>query len=260
MPLIFSLNLFNGRLWGLALLGFLALCLASGGSYAINDMVDRQRDLLHPRKVERPIPSGRISRNQALVYAIVLIFASELLAILLGMGFLIINSVFIFLSLLYSVKLKDIFLVEAFVVAINYVLRAVSGDFAIDVKVSPWLIIGIFFLALLLVLGKRKSEILFLNNDAAIEHRSVLKNYTPELLNYAVATASGAIILAYAIYSINGPPGINDWRLVLTIPVAFFILTRYVYRMGKVIRQVLSAQEIIEGVIGFDYFEIRGST
>jgi 4-hydroxybenzoate polyprenyltransferase len=230
VALIFSMNLLNGVFWIMELLGFVALCLASSGSYVVNDILDSKRDMSHPRKASRPIPSGRISRNRAIAYAIVLLVASEVLAAYLETNFLIVNSLFIVLTFLYSSKIKNVFLVEAFVVALNYVIRGVSGAFIIDVRVSPWLIIGIFFLALLLVLGKRKCEILSLSVDKAVEHRPVLKNYTSEMLNYAIATTSAAIIVAYAIYSVTGPPGINDWRLVLTIPVAFFVLTRYVYR------------------------------
>ncbi|MFQ5970362.1 MAG: UbiA prenyltransferase family protein [Nitrososphaerales archaeon] len=263
VPLIFSLNLFDGNLWIPLLIGFVTLCLASGAVYVINDVVDYKKDLLHPKKAKRAIPSGRISRRQAIVYAIILILVSESIANFLGLNFLIINSIFIFSTILYSVKIKNIFLVEAFIIAVNYVLRAVAGAFAIDVQVSPWLIIAVFFLSLLLTFGKRKSEILFLPDDKNIEHRPVLKSYTPDLINYAITSTSSAIILAYAIYSVNGPPGIDDWRLVLTIPVGFFILTRYVYRTlrgeysgGELDNLLTSDKQLIGSILVYVSFAI----
>jgi len=178
IPLIFSLNLFDLNLWFLSMIGFLALCLAFGGSYVINDVLDYKRDMFHPRKSKRPVAAGRISRGYAISYAVLLVTVAMVIGFFLGTAFLIINSLIITLTISYSIVLKNIFLVEAFIIAINYVLRAISGAVAIDVKASPWLIIGIFFLALLLVLGKRKNETSFLNGNA-VQHRPVLRNYTP---------------------------------------------------------------------------------
>jgi len=142
----------------------------------------------------------------------------------------------IILTLSYSLYVKNIFLVDIFFIAINFVFRAVSGTFLIDTSeyfpISPWLIMGVFFVALLLAFGKRKNEIIFMK-DSAFNHRKVLNEYTPEILNFSIGITSASLVIAYSIYAMSGPPQINDWRLVLTIPVFFFTMILYVNHMLK---------------------------
>jgi len=227
VPLVFSLNLNNPESIFLSVIGFVILCLASGGSYTINDVLDYKKDLLHAEKKKRPIPSDRLSKNYAIVYGFILIASSLIFANLLNTGFFIIVSLLIISNLLYSKKGKNIFLVDVFMISINFVLRAVAGAFVIDVGVSPWLIIGIFFVALLLAFAKRLNELNLLK-DEAMGHRKVLAEYSTNFLNYSIGITSATVILAYSIYSIEGVGDIADWRLVLTIPVVFFIVLLYV--------------------------------
>jgi len=227
VPLVFSLNLFQPDLIILSFLGFVALCLASGGSYVINDVFDYKKDLLHPKKRNRPIPSRRLSVKSASIYGIALLIVGSILAFLLNEIFFIIVILLILSTFFYSKVAKNIFLLDVFLIAVNFVIRAVSGVFLISVDLSPWLIIGIFFVALLLGFTKRQNELNFLKEQAS-KHKKVLGQYTEKFLHYAIGQSSAASILAYSIYSISGPGIIGDWRLVLTIPVVFFILVSYV--------------------------------
>ena len=262
VPLVFSLNLFDSHSVLVSLLGFFILCLSSSGSYVINDLIDFKRDSLHPEKAKRPIPSGRVSRRLAIPLSICLLAASEILSHQLGISFLITNSTLIVLTLIYSLHAKNIFLLDIFLISINYVLRAVSGAFALEIKISPWLIMGVFFLALLLALAKRKNEILFLK-DNAVEHRKILKEYSNDILNYSIGVTSATIILAYSIYSMTGPASVNDWRLVLTIPVAFFIMILFIDKTykgtysGKELNNLLAKdKKLVGGVLFFIIFVI----
>jgi len=227
VPLVFSLNLNNLEAIFLSIIGFVILCLTSGGSYTLNDVLDYKKDLLHTEKKKRPIPSGRLSKNFAMLYGFILIASSLYFANLLNSEFFIIVSLLVISNLLYSKKGKNIFLLDVFIISINFVLRAVAGAFVIDVEVSPWLIIGIFFVALLLAFAKRLNELKLLK-DEAIGHRKVLGEYSVNFLNYSIGITSATVILAYSIYSIEGVGDIADWRLVLTIPVVFFIVLLYV--------------------------------
>ena len=227
VPLVFSLNLFQPDLIILSFLGFVALCLASGGSYVINDVFDYKKDLLHPKKRNRPIPSGRLSVKSASIYGIVLLIVGSILAFSLNEIFFIVVILLILSTFFYSKAAKDIFLLDVFLIAINFVLRAIAGVFLIGVDLSPWLVIGIFFVALLLGFTKRQNELNLLK-EQAVKHKKVLEHYTEKFLRYAIGQSSAASILAYSIYSINGPGIIGDWRLVLTIPIVFFILVSYV--------------------------------
>jgi|SRR5579883_1618244 len=232
IPLIFVLHLFDTTKLLLTISGFAVFCLSFSGSYIINDILDYKKDAIHPQKMRRPIPSGKLSKKQALTFAIILLTISEISSYYLNLSFLLTNSILICLTLIYSIQGKNIFLVDIFLISINYVLRAVGGAFVIGEKISPWLIMGVFFLALLLALGKRQNEISLLK-EKAIEHRKILDEYSPEILRYSITITSATIILAYSIYSMTGPIVINDWRLVLTIPVAFFILIMYINRINS---------------------------
>ena len=236
------MSLFKVDLWYPSFIGFLALCISFGASYIINDVIDYKRDLLHPVKAKRAIASGKLTRRQALIYSIILFSIGQILAINIGINFFLINLFMILLNLLYSIKLKNYFLVDAFVIAINYILRAVAGSFAIKIGVSPWLIMGIFFLALLLVFGKRKSEILFLD-EGSEGHRKVLHSYTSELLTFLITATSVVIITIYSMYIVQGISTVDDARMVFTLPLIFFILVKYV---GAMLRGDYKGREFSE--------------
>ena len=236
LPIIFSQQIFDFEIFSKNIYGFLILCMVFGGTYIINDILDLKKDIVHKEKCKRPLSSGRITKNQAITYAILLLISAEVLAFFLDSSFFVVTTLMIILTVSYSFYFKNIFLVDIFFISINYVLRAVSGIFLIETSngamLSPWLIIGVFFVALLLSFGKRKSEIIFLE-DSALKHRKVLKDYTNEFLNFSIGITAATILVSYSIYSMTGPPQINDWRLVLTIPVFFFILILYVNLMLK---------------------------
>jgi len=236
LPVIFSQQLFDFEIITQNIYGFLILCMAFGGTYVINDILDLKKDIIHPEKSKRPLASGKITKNQAIIYAISLLIVAEILAFFLDPSFFIVTTLMIVLTLSYSFYVKNIFLADVFFISINYILRAVAGTFLIAISdnfgMSPWLIMGVFFVALLLSFGKRKNEIAFLS-DSALKHRKVLSEYSPEILNFSIGITAATIIISYSIYSISGPPQINDWRLVLTIPVFFFILILYVNLMFK---------------------------
>ena len=259
LPLIFSQQIFEFEIAIKTVFGFGILCAVFGGLYIINDLIDYKKDLVHPEKAKRPLPSGRITKNRALVLALILLSSSAFLALILDPIFFLFTTLMILTTLCYSAFLKNIFLVDVFFIAINYVFRAVSGFFLLELtessSVSPWLIMGVFFVALLLAFGKRKSEIMYLK-DLAVNHRKSLNEYSQEMLNFSIGITAAAIIMSYSIYSISGPPQINDWRLVLTIPVFFFNLILYVNHIykgdfkGKELNHLLlSDKKLLGGII-----------
>jgi len=262
VPLIASHSLTEVDSLFLSIFGFVLLCLSSGGAYVLNDIIDSKKDLLHPEKKYRPIPSGKISKKQAIIFSIFILVFSEIASFYLDFQFFIINSLLIISMVLYSIKLKNIFLVDVFSISVNYVLRALSGAFLIDVRISPWLIIGIFFLALLLAFGKRKSETMFIENDTS-KYRDVLKEYSKEFLDYSIVIVAATIIVVYSIYAINGPFEIGDWRLAITIPIAFFILILYIniifsgkYKTKELNDLLISDKKIIISILVYSVMTI----
>jgi len=226
VPLIFSLNLLNVELFFLSLQGFILLCLSSSGLYIINDILDYKNDKFHHIKKHRPIASGKISKKSALVLAIIFLVLSITFSFQLNQMFFLINVLFIFLTIIYSVRAKNVAFLDVFLISLNYVFRAVAGGYLLSLEISNWLIIGIFFFALLLSFSKRYNEIKLLNNDS-ISHRKSLKRYSKHILRWSIYLSSAIILITYSVYALSGSATINDWRLGITIPIAFVIIFDY---------------------------------
>jgi len=220
VPAVFSLKLTNISIYLPLLMGFLSLSLASSAGYVFNDIRDLERDRLHPRKRYRPLASGQVSVKEAGLLMFMLIAASLGLAIPLGTCFTAYIVALTLVAFLYSLYLKKVAVVDVTAIAVNYLIRAVSGAVLIRVEVSPWLIAGIFFLALFLILSKRKAEL----KVAGSTSREVLKVYGEKWLDQALNMSGAMVMVTYAIYCAEVPLG---HKLVPTIPLMAFFLLRY---------------------------------
>jgi 4-hydroxybenzoate polyprenyltransferase len=170
----------------------------------MNDWVDADNDALHPRKKNRPIPSGKISKNQALSIALVTIGCAAGVFVIaqLPMAFGVITLLYVLLNLAYSFGLKTINIIEFFIVAINFVFRVLAGCYVIAVNPTSWILVVSFFLALFLILIKRKSELVVLK-DQAKHHRAVLQHYSVELLDKFIFIVATITITAYLLYTMD---------------------------------------------------------
>ncbi|MEM0043043.1 MAG: UbiA prenyltransferase family protein [Thermofilaceae archaeon] len=226
VPAVFALKLVDPSVYPPLALGFVSLSLASSSIYIFNDIRDIESDKLHPRKRNRPLPSGQVSTREAASLSAFLSTASLALSLTLNPLFALLVALFICLSLLYSLLLKRVEVVDVTAIAVNYLIRVVSGAVLIGVEASPWLVSGFFFLALFLALSKRKAELTIAGSSA----RSVLKAYSEKWLDQALSMAAAMTIVTYAIYCAEVPLG---RRLVPTIPVMAFFLLRYTLAMEK---------------------------
>ena len=204
LPLVFALKLLEQDQFISVVIAFFSFSFCSSFIYIINDVLDAKADALHPRKKNRPIPSGKISSRLALMIGV------GCLAVSFGLVFSFAISVFfsyiilcyLFLNIAYVLVLKNIHLIELFVVAINFVLRVLAGCFVINVTPSNWILVVTFFLSLLLVLVKRRAELVVLGTNAAA-HRKVLKYYSEGFLDKLILIAATITITAYILYSID---------------------------------------------------------
>jgi len=225
--LLFSLSLTHVPLLVRCGLAFLVLCLLAAGTYLINDTLDAPRDRLHPVKCRRPIAAGLITPGQALVGAGVLLAAGLALAAALGRGFLLVSVGYLALTTLYSLWLKRYPLIDVLVLASGFVLRAAAGAVVIDVPISPWLLFCTLLGALLIALGKRRSELLVLERDAAA-HRASLTTLTVEFVDQLALLMAACSIMAYSLYTFFAHPYYPPW-LMLTIPLVIYGIFRYLY-------------------------------
>ena len=204
LPLVFSLNLMHENLVQRAMLAFIVFSLSCSFIYIINDWADADKDALHPRKKNRPIPSGKISKNQALLIGLLAIGSAVGVFVLtqLPMAFGGITLLYVLLNIAYSFVLKSINIIEFFIVAINFVFRVLAGCYVIQVNPTSWILVVSFFLALFLILIKRKSELVVLK-DQAKNHRAVLQHYSVELLDKFIFIVATITITAYLLYTMD---------------------------------------------------------
>ena len=217
-----------------AVVGFVVFCALSGAVYLINDVLDREQDRRHPLKAKRPIASGALSVTAAVVAAAVLGTGALAVAFALGQPFFAVATAYLALQCVYSVFLKHIVILDVLTIAAGFTLRAVAGGAAIAVPVSHWLLLCTTLLALFLALGKRRHELVLLA-DTATEHRRILEDYSPYLLDQMISVVTASTLIAYAFYTIS-PETTEKFGtslLSLTIPFPLYGIFRYLYLVHR---------------------------
>ena len=227
--LIFAQRLFTPSVWP-ALAAFGIFCGLSGAMYLLNDVADREKDRLHPEKRHRPIAAGHLQPGIAVVIAVLLIALLLALGVWLAPRFALAGLAYVILLGAYSVWFKHMVIVDVLVVAIGFVLRAVAGALAIDVAISGWLLICTVLLALFLALGKRRYEVLTLEQSAP-RHRPILAEYSAGLLDQMIAVVTASTVTAYALYTMS-PETVAKFHthlLPVTLPFVLYGIFRYLY-------------------------------
>ncbi len=227
-PLLFAQQLFDHRLWAVSAAAAGLFCLLSAGVYAFNDVLDAERDRLHPLKARRPVAAGRISARRALAVACCLAGLAVCGAFNLQFHFGLVCVGYLVLNVLYSVVLKRVAFVDVAIIATGFVLRVVGGALAISVVISGWVVVCTFFLACLLGFGKRRHELAGVGAAEPLS-RPALGGYSLASLKWAERLAAAITVLAYLAYTIA--PGtvakFGSHQLVFTLPFPVFGIIRY---------------------------------
>jgi len=215
---------------GVAVLAFILFCALASSVYLVNDVCDLEEDRRHPRKRHRAVASGLISPATALGTAV-------LLALVALVGFFLINAPtgylavsYVLLQIAYTLWLKHVVIVDVLAVAGGFVIRAALGATAIEVEISPWLLICTILLALFLALSKRRQELQTWGPEA-VNHRRILGEYTPYLLDQMIAVVTASTLMSYALYTISERTvtQLGTDKLAYTIPFVIYGIFRYLY-------------------------------
>ncbi len=212
------------------LLAFLAFCLTSSAVYLLNDLVDVEKDRLHPKKKHRPIASGALS-----------IPAARLGMVLVGVGGLALGwaaapgggvagvlVLYATLNLAYSFRLKHVVLVDAFCIATGFLFRVEAGGRAAGVEISHWAYLCMLFLALFLALNKRRAEVMQLGEGVATTRQS-LREYSIAFVDQLVGVLAACTIVCYTMYTVDADTvaKFGGTDLVWTVPCVVFGIGRY---------------------------------
>lgn len=242
-PLVFSGNLFVLEKF-LTVFGCAVIfTILTSSIYIFNDIIDLPRDRLHPFKKERPIAKGTLPLPTALFVSVVGLFFALYFAYLQNFFFFLTALAYLFLQFFYSLKLKNIVVIDILAIAGGFILRVYAGAFSLGVHMSVWFLLCVISLALFLAAGKRRAELATLT-EAKAKTRESLVFYSPALLDSYLAMFGNAAWLSYALFAFFFPPppvakrfpfwadlpltlaGVNKW-LMITIPVVIFGIMRY---------------------------------
>ena len=205
-------------------------CLLSSSIYALNDLIDCQQDKNHPLKKSRPVASGEISTTTAALFSSLLAAAGLYSAWLINFELLIVAVIFLLLNVLYSVWLKHVVILDVMTIALSFVIRAYAGAVAIEVAASKWMLINTLFLALFLAFGKRRHELVLLDDEAS-SHRQSLSKYSPYLLDQLISVVTASVVVAYLLYTFSSEVSskLNTEYLYVTVPFVVYGIFRYLY-------------------------------
>lgn len=211
-----------------AVLAFLLFSALSGAIYLVNDVVDADRDRAHPKKRFRPVASGRLPQSLALgiagsvgatALALAFVLETDLGLVMLGYAALMIA---------YSLLLKRVMILDALTIGTGFVLRAVAGAAVLQVPISPWLYICTGLGAMVIALGKRRSE-LVTAGEGAPGQRDALRGYSLRLIDRLSFAVVPATLLAYTLYVFTASNLPDNYTMAITIPFVAYGLMRYVY-------------------------------
>lgn len=228
--IVFDRQLTNPTAMARTMAGLIIFCLLSSTVYLLNDIADIEADRNHPLKRLRPIASGALPLNAAIFASVLLMLISLPAAYLLSPHFAIIAVIYFLLNLAYSKYLKHIPLIDVMILAAFYVIRVVAGVSLIQVeRFSPWLYVVTTLLALYIGFGKRRGEILLLQEVNMDSTRKVLEGYSLSFLDQLITIVSGTTIVSYSLYTFSAPNLPENHTMMLTIPFVVYGIFRYLY-------------------------------
>ncbi len=227
--ILFAAKLGDLSRWGEALAIFAAYCAASSASYLVNDVRDVVHDREHPVKRTRPIARGELSPRLAVGLAAALALASFALATPLGLESVAFLAVFFGLQAGYTLALKHVVLLDVMTIGGLFVVRAAAGASAVNVRISPWLLLCTALLALFLALAKRRGELVLVGAEAT-PGRPVLEGYSLALVDQLVTIVAAATLISYSLYTFTAR---DSKAMMVTIPFVVFGVFRYLLLMHR---------------------------
>ena len=231
VPLLFSMNLFDGAYFLTVFKGFIVFCLSSSLIYIINDIIDIEADAAHPVKKLRPLPAGKISKSSALITALLIFILIIISFFFLPKEFIYYVIGFILLNIVYSFSFKHIVILDIFSIAAGFTIRVLAGAVIIAVPVSSWLVLTTMFISLFLGVMKRHSELIQVSDSETGGTRKVLADYSLTFTNQMANVAAAGVIICYALYTVSQRTVsvFQTEDLIYTTPFVVFGIFRFMY-------------------------------
>jgi len=223
--LLFSKNIDKLPYVLIAAYAFLCFCTTSSTVYIFNDLLDIEKDRLHPRKRKRPLAAGVISKSEALILMAFMLPSTVAFSFMVNYRFGIIIMIYLLNNVLYTLYVKHLVILDVMSIALGFILRVAGGALAIGVLISPWLLLCTFLLALFLGFSKRRNELLVLQGDAQ-SHRLILEHYSLEFIDSMLSIVTASTLISYSLYTFFAS---DDKYSMVTILFVLYGIFRYQY-------------------------------
>jgi 4-hydroxybenzoate polyprenyltransferase len=228
--LIFGKQYGNNELLWKVIFTSVAFCLISSAIYIINDIIDAEVDIHHPQKKHRPLPSGQVTLRAAKILSAICCIAGLLIGLDISWGVFAIILCYFILNIFYSIKLKNIVIIDVFCIAAGFMLRILAGTIGVGISPSKWLLLCGLMITLFLGFAKRRAELITLKKNKG-NHRKVLDSYSPVLLEEILAICATSVIITYSLYTMSPETMLvhHTTNLLYTVPTVIYGLFRYLY-------------------------------
>ncbi len=226
LPIFFAGKLFNPDVILDVIPGFFAFSLVASSIYIYNDYKDLEDDRKHPEKKNRAMASGAINPQMGLVISIISLFVGLCLAYFTQKSFFIVIIAYFLMNIAYTIKLKQVPILDICIIATGFLFRILAGGFIVDIFLSKWLLIMTFLLALLMGFAKRRDDVLILLGTGQ-SMRKAVKGYNLEFINASVILMAGIVVVSYLMYTVSEDVVMrfnNDYLYITTLPVIVGIL------------------------------------
>ena len=251
-PAFFGEKLLNFTEFTNLLLAFTSFSLVASSLYIFNDLRDLKDDKKHPEKNSRPLASGKVKKPEAQKLMLLLLFIGLSLALFLNIEFFVLLVGYLFIMTVYSWKLKQIAIVDVFIISLGFVIRILAGGAVTQVWISNWLVITTFLLALFLALIKRKAD-LHLYTETNTEKPMNFSGYNKNFLDTSIIISASVTIVTYLMYTFSPEvPGHFDNRYLYATGIfVLFGILRYlqlafVYRKDSNPSDVLLKDRLLQ--------------
>jgi len=234
LPLLFSKKIFNADDSAAAVMTFFVFSLFSGAVYLFNDILDYQKDRLHPFKRLRPIASGKLTVTGAWLASLLILISAVTLSSMISVNLTNVALIYFSLNIAYSLHLKKVVILDVLCIAAGFVLRVVAGSVVISVKASHWLLMCAFLISIFIGFCKRRAEITSLNENAN-NHREVLEHYNTAFLDQMIVISTSTTVMSYALYTMSAETvsKFDTENLIYTVPFVLYGIFRYLYIVYK---------------------------
>jgi len=235
-----------------------AFSLAASTVYVGNDLADRESDRQHPDKCRRPLASGAIGVQAALMLGTLCLALALVLAWLASPTVFGIIVAYLLLNVGYTLGLKHVVLLDVFIISAGFMLRILAGTIGVGITPSNWLLLCGLMVTLFLGFAKRRAELKALEEDAG-SHRRVLDDYDPVLLDKLIGVCAAATIVSYSLYTVSPETvAMHDTdRLVATVPFVVYGMFRYLFLLhrraggGDPAAQLLTDRHLLAACVGW---------